>query len=47
MEKAKYTFGEIVYIEAMKVKIEQSIELLQEYKTSLISHAVSGKIKVS
>lgn len=38
---------EIAYIEAMKEKIEQSIELLQEYKTSLISHVVSGKIKVS
>ncbi len=42
-----YLDKEIVYIEAMKAKIEQSIELLQEYKTSLISHAVSGKIKVS
>lgn len=38
---------EITYIEAMKEKIQHSIDLLQEYKTSLISHVVSGKIKVS
>jgi type I restriction enzyme, S subunit len=37
---------EITYIEAMKEKIQHSIDLLQEYKTSLISHVVSGKIKV-
>lgn len=46
-EIVDYLDKEIVYIEAMKAKLEQSIELLQEYKTSLISHAVSGKIKVS
>lgn len=38
---------EITYVEAMKEKIQHSIDLLQEYKTSLISHVVSGKIKVS
>lgn len=41
-----YIDKETEYIDTMKAKLEQSIELLQEYKTSLISHAVSGKIKV-
>lgn len=44
-EIVDYLEKETAYIDSMKSKIEQSIELLQEYKTSLISHAVSGKIK--
>lgn len=44
---ADYLDKELAYIDSMKKKIEQSIELLQEYKVSLISHAVSGKIKIS
>jgi restriction endonuclease S subunit len=42
-----YLDKETKYIDAMIVKLKMSIELLKEYKTSLISHAVSGKIKVS
>jgi len=41
-----YLDKETEYIDSMKTKIERSIELLEEYKTSLISYAVSGKIKV-
>lgn len=33
-------------IAAMLEKIEKSIELLQEFKSSLISHAVTGKIRI-
>lgn len=43
----EYLDKELNYINDMIAKIEKSIELLEEYKTSLISHAVSGKIKVS
>lgn len=34
-------------IDALIKKIERSISIFSEYKTSLISHAVTGKIKVS
>lgn len=44
---ADYLDKETKYINDMIAKIEKSIELLEEYKTSLISHTVSGKIKVS
>jgi type I restriction enzyme S subunit len=33
-------------IEKAKSKIKESIELLEEYKTSLISNAVTGKVKI-
>lgn len=46
-EIVDYLEKETAYIDSMKSKIEQSIELLQEYKTSLISNVVRGKIKVS
>ncbi len=46
-EIVAYLEKETIYIDAMKEKIQRSIDLLQEYKTSLISHVVSGKIKVS
>ena len=42
-----YLDKETRYIDDMIAKIEKSIELLEEYKTSLISHVVSGKIRVS
>lgn len=42
-----YLDKETKYIDDMIAKIEKSIELLEEYKTSLISHVVSGKIQVS
>lgn len=41
-----YLDKETKYIDDMIAKIEKSIELLEEYKTSLISHVVSGKIKI-
>jgi type I restriction enzyme S subunit len=44
---ADYLDKEMKYINDMIAKIEKSIELLEEYKTSLISHAVSGKIRIS
>lgn len=43
----EYIDKETKYIDDMIAKIEKSIELLEEYKTSLISHVVSGKIRVS
>lgn len=46
-EIVDYLEKEIAYIEAMKEKIERSINLLAEYKTSLISNVVRGKMKVS
>ena len=42
-----YLDKETKYIDDMIAKIEKSIELLEEYKTSLISHVVSGKIKIT
>lgn len=33
-------------IDEMASKIERSIELLAEYRTSLISNVVTGKIKI-
>lgn len=42
-----YLDKETKYIDSMISKLKNSIELLSEYKTSIISHAVSGKIKVS
>jgi len=38
---------EIEKIDATVSKVEKEIELLQEYRTALISEAVTGKIKVS
>lgn len=43
----EYIDKECAYIDTMKEKIQQSIDLLQEYKTSLISHVVSGKIRIN
>lgn len=43
---ADYLDKETKYIDDMIAKIEKSIELLEEYKASLISHVVSGKIKI-
>ena len=43
---ADYLDRETTYIDAMLAKIEESIILLEEYRTSLISHAVSGKIQI-
>jgi len=38
---------ETTHIDEMVKKVEKTIELLREYRTSLISHAVTGKIKIS
>ena len=43
---ADYLDIEAAKIDQTIVLIEKSIELLQEYKTSLISNVVTGKIKV-
>ena len=45
-EIVEYLDKEIKYIDDMVEKLEKSIQLMKEYKTSLISHAVSGKIKI-
>lgn len=43
---ASYIEEKTKFIDKFSKEIESSISLLNEYKTSLISHAVTGKIKV-
>ncbi len=44
---ANFIEEKINFIDGCSKEIKHSISLLNEYKTSLISHAVTGKIKVS
>jgi type I restriction enzyme S subunit len=44
---ANYLDFEIVKINETMALIEKSIALLEEYKASLVSHVVTGKIKIS
>jgi len=46
-EIAKYLNTEIPRLETMRKIIEKTISLLSEYKTSLIAHAVTGRIKIA
>ena len=43
---AKYLEEEEIFFNRSIQKIEKSIELLKEFKSSLISHVVTGKIKI-
>ena len=45
-EIADYLFENITKINKMIYKVQNNIELLEEYKTSLIHHVVTGKIDV-
>ncbi len=42
---SKYILGEMVKMDTLKAKIFEQVDLLRERRTSLISHAVTGKIK--
>jgi type I restriction enzyme S subunit len=42
----KYVANEIAKLEALYSKYRREIDLLGEYRTSLVSHAVTGKIDV-
>ena len=42
-----YLNNEISKINLIIKKVEETITLLEEYKTSLIHHVVTGKIKVT
>ena len=44
---AQYLDQKTAQIDQQKAKIKQAIELLKEYRTSLITNAVTGKIDVS
>lgn len=43
---SKYIFDEMVKMDTLKAKIFEQIDLLKERRTSLISSAVTGKVKV-
>ncbi|MBF0231523.1 MAG: hypothetical protein HQK65_00595 [Desulfamplus sp.] len=43
---AEYIDNQVIKIFKAINRIEQSIVLLKEYKTSLISHVVTGKIQI-
>lgn len=47
VEIAHYIEQKTKFIDVFSKEIERSIALLNEYKTSLISHVVTGKVKVS
>jgi type I restriction enzyme S subunit len=44
---AEYLDQKTAQIEEQKTKIQQAIDLLKEYRTALITNAVTGKIDVS
>jgi type I restriction enzyme S subunit len=44
---AEYLDQKTTQIDQQKAKIQEAIELLKEYRTSLITNAVTGKIDVS
>lgn len=46
-EVVKYLKDETEKIEVLVSKIQESIDLLKEYRSSLITHAVSGQIDIS